>query len=387
MAFQGYGVPVLQTGFSCHRFPVGFSSRDFFVCGRGAGETTPCGLCAGIRPNRRQRRRSERRKARACPPCAHAGGLRPPSLPEPVRQTTGAPAARRRGRAHTARQAERARPEAGRQTAETAGMQGRAPRAQPTAPQARGTRARPPSPAIISARVFAACGEHDGGKGGAPLDGRGGGRGASPRVKDATAQQPQPRRYDKRQHKRPEASRGRADRTQERGVNPHRGRTGERGQRPSRPDGRRRGGQRAREPPHLHPTPQLGRDHASGRRRGGQGGRRRRRPGGTRTREQAATHAISAEKRHARTRKPQARPTWRPAHHGGRRFHPCADRRASGRARSGARPERRRADRWCLGWPDSVSSPSLPRFTAFGEQLSPFCRKNAQKGEKRKSRY
>lgn len=60
-------------------------------------------------------------------------------------------------------------------------MQGRAPRAQPTAPQARGTRARPPSPAIISARVFAACGEHDGGKGGAPLDGRGGGRGASPR--------------------------------------------------------------------------------------------------------------------------------------------------------------------------------------------------------------
>ena len=59
-------------------------------------------------------------------------------------------------------------------------MQGRAPRAQPTAPQARGTRARPPSPAIISARVRAA-GEHDGGKGEAPLDGRGGGRGASPR--------------------------------------------------------------------------------------------------------------------------------------------------------------------------------------------------------------
>lgn len=86
------------------------------------------------------------------PPCAHAGGQNPPSLPESARQTTGATAARRRGRAHTARQAERARPEAGRQAAEIAGMQGRAPRAQPTAPQARGTRARPPSPAIISAR-------------------------------------------------------------------------------------------------------------------------------------------------------------------------------------------------------------------------------------------
>lgn len=65
-------------------------------------------------------------------------------------------------------------------------MQGRAPRAQPTAPQARGTRARPPSPAIISARVRAA-GEHDGGKGGAPLDGRGGGRGASPRETERPA--------------------------------------------------------------------------------------------------------------------------------------------------------------------------------------------------------
>lgn len=89
----------------------------------------------------------------ACPsPMRSRWRIEPPSPLAPAHQTTGAPAARRRGRAHTARQAERARPEAGRQTAETAGMQGRAPRAQPTAPQARGTRARPPSPAIISAR-------------------------------------------------------------------------------------------------------------------------------------------------------------------------------------------------------------------------------------------
>lgn len=43
--------------------------------------------------------------------------IAPPSPLAPDHQTTGATAARRRGRAHTARQAERARPEAGRQTA------------------------------------------------------------------------------------------------------------------------------------------------------------------------------------------------------------------------------------------------------------------------------
>ena len=77
---------------------------------------------------------------------------------------------------------------------------------------------------------------------------------------------------------------------------PSRGRGTERGQRPRRPDRRRKGGQRARELPHLHPTPQHGRDHASRATTRRRGGRRRRRPGGMRTREQAATHAISAEK-------------------------------------------------------------------------------------------
>lgn len=43
--------------------------------------------------------------------------IAPPSPLAPDHQTTGATAARRRGRAHTARQAERARPEAGRLTA------------------------------------------------------------------------------------------------------------------------------------------------------------------------------------------------------------------------------------------------------------------------------
>ena len=139
-------------------------------------------------------------------------------------------------------------------------MQGRAPRAQPTAPQARGTRARPPSPAKISARGRAA-GEHDEGKGGKP-----------PRNRTANSAPRHGRRCGHRPSKRPEARRGRAGRAQRPRASPSRGRMRERGQRPSRPDRRRKDGQRARELPHLHPTPQHGRDHASGRRRGGEAG-------------------------------------------------------------------------------------------------------------------
>ena len=271
-----------------------FLYTKFCVQDRGAGKTTPCGLCAGIRPNRRQRRRSERRKARARPPCAHAGGQNPPSLPEPARQTTGATAARRRGRAHTARQAERARPEAGRQTAETAGMQGRAPRAQPTAPQARGTRARPPSPAKISARVRAA-GEHDGGKGGAPLDGRGGGRGASPREMNSPAL--------------PHATAGAAAIGQASARRQAAGAPeGRKGHAPARhadaresaasgqadqtDDGEAASGRGSNCPPPRAPETARPRQRTAKRRRGG---RRRRRPGGTRTQEQAAPSLPSAQ--------------------------------------------------------------------------------------------
>lgn len=57
--------------------------------------------------------------------------------------------ARRRARtAHTARQAERARPKAGRQTAETAATVGRAPRAQPTLANGQRTREVVPLPPL-----------------------------------------------------------------------------------------------------------------------------------------------------------------------------------------------------------------------------------------------
>ena len=153
-----------------------------------------------------------------------------------------------------------------------------------------------PAPAKISAWGRPPeGGEPDEGKGGAPR-GRGGGRGTtrremnSPALPHATP--------DAAASSQTSARRQAAGAPMERKTaagSPSRGRGTERGQRPSRPDGRRRGGQRAREPPHLHPTPQLGRDHASGRRRGGQGGRRRRRPGGTRARLLAAHSLPSAQ--------------------------------------------------------------------------------------------
>lgn len=66
------------------------------------------------------------------------------------------------------------------------------------------------------------------------------------------------KRCGHRPSKRPEARRGRAEWAQRPRASPSRGRMRERGQRPSRPDRRRRGGQRARELPHLHPTPSSG---------------------------------------------------------------------------------------------------------------------------------
>lgn len=194
-----------------------------------------------------------------------------------------------------ARQAERARPEAGRQTAETAATAGRAPRAQPTLANGQRTREVVPLPPL---KFPLGCDPEGGarrGEGGSALWARRG-KGNDPTRNRTLSFAPRhARRFGQQPGKRPEARRGRAGRAQRPRASPSRGRTGERGQRPSRPDGRRRGGQRARELPHLHPTPQHGRDHAHGRRHGGQGGRRRRRPGGTRTHEQAAYSLPSAQ--------------------------------------------------------------------------------------------
>lgn len=67
-------------------------------------------------------------------------------------------------------------------------MQGRAPRAQPTLANGQRTREVVPLPPLkFPLGGEPRRGKPDGGKGGAPLDGRGGGRGASPRETERPA--------------------------------------------------------------------------------------------------------------------------------------------------------------------------------------------------------
>ena len=173
-------------------------------------------------------------------------------------------------------------------------MQGRAPRAQPTAPQARGTRARPPSPAIISARVRAA-GEHDGGKGGAPLDGRGGGRGASPRETERPALP----------HATPDAAASSRASARRQAAGAPEGRKGHAparradaresaasGQADQTDGAEAASGRGSNCPPPRAPETARPRQRTAARRRGG---RRRRRPGGTRARLLAAHPLPSAQ--------------------------------------------------------------------------------------------
>ena len=270
-------------------------------------------------------------------------------------------------------------------------MQGRAPRAQPTAPQPRGTRARPPSPAIISASGATPKGEHDGGKGGAPLDGRGGGRGASPRETErpalphATASAAAIGQASARRQAAgaPEGRKGHAPARHEDARE-----SAASGQADQTDDGEAASGRGSRPTSTPRPAAARPRTRTAERRRDG---RRRRRPGGTRTQEQSATHATSAEKTPRKDaqaasaadaeREGQGAPANPPELLG---LHPLG--RGRTRQKRGAAARRPPTAFRCRrsGWADGVSLPSLPRFMACGEQLSPFCRKNAQKGEKRK---
>ena len=164
-----------------------FLYTKFCVQDRGAGKTTPCGLCAGIRPNRRQRRRSERRKARARP---HALTLED-RTPHHCRNLP----ARRRGRrapqgadgAHGA--ASGARTAGGREAdrRDSGDGRARAPRATDFGQRPKDAGGCAPAPAKISAWGRPPeGGEPDEGKGGAPR-GRGGGRGTTRRETERPA--------------------------------------------------------------------------------------------------------------------------------------------------------------------------------------------------------
>lgn len=203
----------------------------------------------GFGLNRRPRRRSER-PAGACPsPHAHAGGLRTPSPLAPDHQTTGATRAAGRGRRtrRGKRSAHGQRP--GGRPQRQRGCKGARP-ARNRPRRRRGARERAPRPPLkFPLGGEPRRGKPDGGKGGAPLDGRGGGRGASPREMNSPAL--------------PHATAGAA--AIGRGSNC---------------------------PPPRAPETARPRQRTAKRRRGG---RRRRRPGGTRARKPAAPSLPSAQ--------------------------------------------------------------------------------------------
>ena len=196
--------------------------------------------------------------------------IAPPSPLAPDHQTTGATAARRRGRAHTARQAERARPEAGRLTAFS-----RWPRTQPR----RGPRPQlsrpslggrghscflPPYLKFSASRRASATGKKGGLLGGKK----------TPRARP----QERARAADAKPNasKPPTQAPGGKPRARRKGAKATRqpvARTHERARpaaKPTRPTTERRpAGAGATAPHHAH---QRRRDHASGRRNGGEAG-------------------------------------------------------------------------------------------------------------------
>ena len=194
------------------------------------------------------------------------------------------------------------------------------------------------------------------------------------------------RRFGQQPGKRPEARRGRAGWAQRPRASPSRGRTGERGQRPSRPDRRRKDGQRARELLPLHHAHQRRRDHASGRRRGGEAGgdgagraalgRGSRPPPHAASAEKApredAQAASAADVEASAPRRAQIPPS-RGSQSFRARPQRCTARAAARRPLTAGRR---------LGWPDSVSSPSLPFFRGCCGLLCLFAAKSARKGEK-----
>lgn len=182
--------------------------------------------------------------------------------------------ARRRARtAHTARQAERARPEAGRQTAETAATAGRAPRAQPTLANGQRTREVVPLPPL----KFPLGGDPP--KGVSPTRGRGerpvgaAGEGERPDAKQNGQLCPTPRQALRPSAKQAPGGKPRARRKGAKATRQPVTRTHERARpaaKPTRPTTERRpaGAGVAPPPPHA----QQRHDHARGRRNGGETG-------------------------------------------------------------------------------------------------------------------
>ena len=239
-------------------------------------------------------RRSERRKARARPPCAHAGGLNPLHHSRLTTRRRGRRAPKGADGAHGA--ASGARTARGREAdrRDSGDARARAPRATDRAAGA-GHESAPPVPRYNFRSGATPKGEHDGGKGGAPLDGRGGGRGASPRemispaLPHATASAAAIGQASARRQAAgaPEGRKGHAP-----ARHADARESAASGQADQTDDGEAASGRGSNCPPPRAPETARPRQRTAKRRRGG---RRRRRPGGTRTQEQAAPSLPSAQ--------------------------------------------------------------------------------------------
>lgn len=248
----------------------------------------------GLRPMRRVSAKSppsggDLSARGACPsPYAHAGGLGTPSAPEPDHQTTGATRAAGRGRRtrRGKRSAHGQRP--GGRPQRQRGCKGARP-ARNRPRRRRGARERAPRPPLkFPLGGEPRRGKPDGGKGGAPLDGRGGGRGASPRemnspaLPHATAGAAAIGQASGRRHAAaaPEGRKGHAPARHEDARE-----SAASGQADQTDDGEAASGRGSNCPPPRAPETARPRQRTAARRRGG---RRRRRPGGTRARLSAA---------------------------------------------------------------------------------------------------
>lgn len=255
----------------------------------------------GLRPMRRDssliaavRRRSERRRRVPVPLCSR-WRIAPPSPLAPDHQTTGATRAEGRGRRtrRGKRSAHGQRP--GGRPQRQRGCKGARP-ARNRPRRRRGARERAPRPPLkFPLGGEPRRGETDGGKGGAPLDGRGGGRGASPRETErpalphATADAAAIGQASARRQAAgaPEGRKGHAPARYEDARE-----SAASGQADQTDDGEAASGRGSNCPPPRAPETARPRQRTAKRRRGG---RRRRRPGGTRARLLAAHSLPSAQ--------------------------------------------------------------------------------------------
>lgn len=272
-----------------------------------------------------------------------------PSPPRPANQTTGATAARRRGRAHTARQAERARQRREDDRRDSGDGRARAPRATDFGQRPKDAGGCAPAPAKITARVRPP-------KGGSTKRGRGerpagaAGEGERPDAKPSAAPRPTANQTPEQP---PTTAPGGAPRARNRTGSRTTARRGDAkqsaasGQAAQADDGETASGRGSRPTPPHATARREPRQRTAKRRRDG---RRRRRPGGNRTRGPSRRPAASAEKKpdrtpqHARDRRggrEPRRPRAAARTHAGRGHLARTRRRPASRERNGPTPERR----------------------------------------------